>query len=259
MTDAPAEAPVTPVTDTLLVEQPKVDLSQGKPEGLPDEFWDAEKKAPIFDKLVTDWQRQSKIAKDLRVKLSKGEFEGKPPEDIKEYTLELDEKLKPLVPDNDPMFNAAREAAKEAGLPKEAFSKFMMPVISKLAELKAAQEQGPSEEEVAAARQAEIEKLGPTGGRIVEAVGSFIKELQANGTLSESEAAAAKRMVYDADTARVMNKLRMMSGVTRDIPVEVPIDNQASRADIEKKMAQALVANNEDEYNKYSQLLAKMR
>lgn len=263
MTDQTAETKTTettpPPADTLLTEEPKVDLSQGKPENLPDEFWDAEKNAPVFDKLINDWQRQSKIAKDLRVKLSKGEFEGKPPEDIKEYQLELDEKLKPLVPDDDPIFNAAREAAKQAGLPKEAFSKFMMPVISKLAEIKAASEVEPTEEELAAARQVEIDKLGPTGSRIVESVGAFIKELQANGTLSQAEAAAAKRMVFDADTARVMNKLRMMSGVSKDVPVDVPMDNKASIADVEKKMAQALVANNEDEYNKYSQMLSKMR
>ncbi len=38
MTDAAEDTvqPAATVTDTLLVEQPKIDLSQGKPEGLPE-------------------------------------------------------------------------------------------------------------------------------------------------------------------------------------------------------------------------------
>jgi hypothetical protein len=74
-------------------------------------FWDAEKKAPVVEKLFESYAQQKARAEGLRVKLSKGEFEGKAPEDIKEYVLELSDELKPLVPDDDPMMNAAKEAA----------------------------------------------------------------------------------------------------------------------------------------------------
>lgn len=258
MTDAPTEStPAAP--DTLITDAPPaVDFTQGKPDGFPDDFWDAEKKAPVVDKLFNAYSQEKKRADGLRVKLSKGEFEGKAPEDIKEYTLTLDDKLKPLVPDDDPLLHVAREAAKAKGMPKEMFDSTFTPIIAKLAELKAQSEaSAPTEEEIAAARQAEIEKLGPTGHRIVESIHGFIKEAQANGTFSESEANAAKRMVFDADTARVMNKLRMMAGGRDQVPVEVPVDNKASRSDVETKMAKALVEGNEAEYTKFSQMLAR--
>ena len=167
-----------PASDSLITETPAgLDFSLGKPEGFPDDFWDAEKKAPSIDKLYNSYAQEKKRAEGLRVKLSKGEFDGKAPEDIKEYTLELSDELKTLVPEGDPMFEAARKAAKEAGLPKEAFSKFMMPVLTTLAELSAAANTPKSPEEQAAERSLEISKLGPNGGRVVEAVGSFIDQL----------------------------------------------------------------------------------
>jgi len=140
-------APTPLPQDSLLNEASKpLDFATGKPEGFPDDFWDAEKNTPAVDKLYKEFQNRDKIAKDLRVKLSRGEFTGKAPEDINEYTVELSEELKPLIPDGDPLFAAARQAAKDAGLPKEAFGKFMQPIVAKLAELQAQQiEKQPTE------------------------------------------------------------------------------------------------------------------
>lgn len=259
MNEPAAQPTAEPSPDTLITPAPApLDFTAGKPEGFPDDFWDAEKKAPVIDKLFTDWQRKDKIAKDLRVKLGKGEFEGKPPEDIKEYTVELSDELKPLVPEDDRIYNAARQAAKDAGLPKEAFNKFMQPVIAELAKAKAEMETPPTAEEIEAGRMAEVEKLGPSGQKIVEAVGSFIEQLYKGGTLSEAEAKAAKNMVFDADSARVMNKLRVMAGGRDQVPVDAPIDDKASRMDVEKKMAEAMRTGNEADYLKFSSMLAKM-
>jgi hypothetical protein len=255
MTEVVAE-PVA--SESLITEQPAgLDFSLGKPEGFPDDFWDAEKKAPSVDKLYNSYAMEKKRAEGLRVKLSKGEFEGKAPEDIKEYALELSDDLKPLVPEGDPMFEAARLAAKEAGLPKEAFSKFMTPMIAKLAELSAVANAPKSPEEQAAERSMEIAKLGPNGSRVVEAVGSFIEQLRVGGTLSDSEAKTAKEMAFNADAVKVLNKLRMMAGDSNQVPVDVPVDVAASRQDISTKMAQAMQAGNEAEYNKFASMLAK--
>lgn len=255
------EVPVTPEApiDTLITPPaPALDFAAGKPEGFPDDFWDADKKAPNVDRMFKEFQNRDKIAKDLRVKLSRGEFEGKAPEDIKEYTLELSDELKPLVPEDDRIFNAARQAAKDAGLPKEAFSKFMLPVLTELAKANAELNTPLTPEETEAARVEKIAALGPSGQKIVDACGSFIEQLKAGGTFSEAEANAAKAMVFDADSARVMNKLRMMMGGRDQVPMDMPIDAKASRSDIESKMAQAMIAGNEAEYNKYSSLLAKL-
>lgn len=252
--EAPAVASDSLITDA----KPALDFSLGKPEGFPDEFWDAEKKVPVVDKLFDSYTQQKLRADGLRVKLSKGEFEGKPPEDIKEYVLELSDELKPLVPEDDRLFNTARQAAKDAGLPKEAFAKFMLPIITEMAKAKAEHEAPATPEEIEADRIAKVEKLGPSGHKIVDAVGSFITQLQARGTFSEQEAVAAKNMVFDADSAKVMNKLRMMAGDSSQVPVDVPIESGASRQDVETKMAAAMMANNEAEYTKYSNMLSRM-
>lgn len=261
MTDAAeGQAPATPATpaDSLLADQtPALDFSVGKPEGFPDDFWDAEKKAPAVDKLFNSYQQEKRRAEGLRVKLSKGEYEGKAPEDIKEYVLELDDSLKAIVPEGDPLMQAAKEAAKAAGLPKDAFSKFMTPVISKLAEFKAQAETPLSDDEIAEIRKAEISKLGPTGDRIVSAVGSFIAQMEANGTLSKDEAAAARAMATTADAVRVLNKFRSMSGMPDQVPVDMPVGDHSSLEEIKVKMAKAMMDGNEAEYNKYSLMLAK--
>lgn len=253
------EVKTEPVIDTLITEKKDTPIDfTTKPEGFPDDFWDTEKKAPNVDRLYKEFQNRDKIAKDLRVKLGKGEFEGKPPEDIKEYTLELDEKLKPLVPDDDPILQSARESAKAAGLPKEAFNKFITPIVAKLAELKAQSEALLTPEEIEAVRVEKVNQLGPTGQKIVEACASFIDQLKAGGTLNEEEAKAARAMVFDANSAKVMNKLRMMAGGSDQVPVEVPVDPGASRKDIEAKMAKAFLENKGDEYEKYSRMLASV-
>lgn len=259
MTEETTTTETTTSSDSLITDQPAaLDFANGRPETFPAEFWDEEKKAPALDRLFNSYTQEKRRAEGLRVKLSKGEFEGKAPEDIKEYTLELSDELKPLVPEGDPLMEAAKLSAKEAGLPKEAFAKFITPIVAKLAELKG-NIQEPTPEEIEADRLAKIEKLGPSGQRIVDNVGAFIKQMQASGTFSEAEAAAAKSMVFDADSARVMNKLRMMAGVKDEVPMDLPVDGSASRSDIETKMAKAMLDNNEEEYKKYSNLLARMR
>jgi len=200
--------------------------------------------------LFNSYQSEKKRAEGLRVKLSKGEVEGKAPEDIKEYVVELDDSLKGMVPDGDPLMLAAKEAAKAAGLPKEAFGKFMLPVITKLAEIKAAADVGPSDEEIAAARNAEIEKLGPTGSKIVGAIGSFISQLESGGAFTAAEANAARAMANNADAVRVLNKLRMMSNYGDQVPMDMPIGDNSSRSEIEAKMGIAMRDGNEAEYTK---------
>jgi len=256
MTDAAeGQQPVTPA-DSLLAEQPApLDFSVGKPEGFPDDFWDMEGNKPNVDRLFKEFQNRDKIAKDLRVKIGRGEFTGKAPEDIKEYTF--DESLKDLVPEGDPLMEAARQSAKEAGLPKEAFSKFMTPILTKLAEFKAQAETPLSDDEIAEIRKAEISKLGPTGDRIVGAVGSFIAQMEANGTLSKDEAAAARAMANNAEAVRVLNKFRTMVGMADQVPVDMPVGDHSSVEEIKTKMAKAMMAGDEVEYNKYSLMLAK--
>jgi len=256
---AQAVPEVIPQESLLSNKQSALDFSSGRPEGFPEEFWDATANAPVVDRLFNSYQQEKKRAEGLRVKLSKGEFEGKAPADISEYTFAMPEGApEGVIPNDDPLLLAAKEAAKNAGLPKETFAKFIGPVVAKLMEAKSLADTPPSEEEIAMARDAEIQKLGPSGAKIVDAVGSFISELESGGTFSSEEASAARAMVTSAAAARVMNKLRMMNGGRDQVPVDMPVDMRASKSDIEQKLGKAMLDNNEADYQKYSAMLAKI-
>lgn len=261
MTEAATETTQEPVTqdakpsDSLLESVATMDFSVGKPENFPAEFWNEEAKAPDIDKLFNAHQAEKKRAEGLRAKLSRGEFDGKAPDDVKEYTLELSDELKPLVPDNDPIMETLRLSAKEAGMPKEMFSKLLAPAIAKLAEIKAGIEKEPTEEEIAEARSAEIAKLGEGGHKIIGAVKGFVDQLEAEGLFSKEEALTARSMANNADAVRVFNKLRTLSSIGNNVPLDIPLSQQASRSDIEREVAKALASGNEADYNKYSAML----
>ena len=87
---------------------------------------------------------------------------------------------------------------------------------------------------------------------------TFIDELTSGGTLTASEAKALKDGTVTADGVRALNKLRMMSGGRDQVPIDVPVDEKASRMEIEKKLGEALVKNDEAEYTKYQSMLAKI-
>jgi hypothetical protein len=222
-------------------------FAKGKPEGFPDDFWDAEKNAPLPSKLYEAYAHEKNRAEGLRKKLSKGEFEGTAPEDVKEYVVELDEKLKGVVPEGDPLFEAAREAAKAAGMPKDKFAKFMGPIIAKIAELSPKE---PTAEEVAAYRSQELEKLGPSGLKIAANVKAFIGEMQAKGVLMEEDVKAAQGMITTAESLRVWNRIRSAMTNTHDVPVgnDLAMAN-ATKAELEAKLVAASNARDEAAYN----------
>lgn len=257
MTEEVEEAQVDTILDAV---QQDIDFSAGKPEDFPDDFWDQEKNAPNTAKLFDEYKRADKIAKDLRVKLGKGEFTGKAPQDISEYALDIPDEHKDFFPDDDPIMLAAKEAAKEAGLPVDTFKAFMNGVLPKMVEsaMEANKEPPPpSEEEIAQARSAELAKLGPSGQAMARAANEFVDELVATGLLSNELKDAYRSMVTNADQLRVMNTLRSMAQRNREnVNVNVPLDEKASRSDLEKKLVQAAKDRDVATYNKISQQLA---
>lgn len=263
MTDAPQddtqsqEPKATP--DSLLANaEPALDFAQGKPEGFPDEFWDGEKNTANINALFDAFKNRDKIAKDLRVKLSKGEFTGKAPEDVNEYKLQLDENLSQFVPEDDPLVSKAREAAKQAGLPVDAFNKFMTPMIEAVVNMRKEAEAPPSPEDIAAAKEAELAKIGPNAKVITQAVNGWINSLTADGRITKDEAVVMQNMAYNAETLKMMNRLRSMIEPS-SVPINMPVDSSSSRAEIEAKMAKAFAERNENEYQKYAKLLRELQ
>lgn len=231
----------------------KADLSEGKPEGIPDDFWDSESSSIKVEELVAGYKNESARARGLREKLSKGEFTGEVPKDESGYELELPD----FVASDDPIMSAAKQAALKAGLPKEKFAEFMSPVleaIGKLSEEQAAIDNAPlSEEELAEYRAVEYAKLGKGGQAMAAAYKGFIDDIAGKGLLSDELKQEAYNLAYNADSLRVLNVLRSIAGgASREVNVDVPIDTKASRSDIATKMSQAASSGNKAEYEKWA-------
>jgi hypothetical protein len=250
------EASPQPAVDSLLAgnDVKELDFAAGKPEGFPDEFWATDKNSPDINKLFTSYQQEKKRAEGLRVKLSKGEFEGKAPENINEYTLELKEELKQFVPDDDPIIAKAREAAKAAGLPKEAFNKMMVPLIEEVVAMQQNAIKPPTLEEIAEKKEAEFAKIGSNGKTMAQAVNTWITGLAANGRISQQDVAVMQGMVYNAETLKLMNRIRTMID-PNPAPIHTPVSTDSSKEEIAAKMAKAGMEGDEVTFNKYAAML----
>lgn len=226
--DAPAAEDVTLTTPEAVVEKAP------RPDGVPEDFWDAANGTFNNEKLWEDYQRQQKIAKDLRVKLSKGEQNV--PEKAEMYKVTLDEEFSKLIPEDDKGLAAARTAAHEAGLSQAQFEGFVGKYLAAVKEaglLEAPAAAEPSQEEIKAAFDAEVAKLGKDGALEIKANEDWILGQYRNGIFSKADVEAFSQMAQTAEQVRAFTKLREILGEQR-IPVSTSIDTEgASKTDIQ--------------------------
>lgn len=222
--------PTTTATDSLLdFNNPAgdgykpLDIKEGvKPEGLDDSLWDPEKKTIKIDELHKRYQDAEKRAKGLRDKLAKGVV----PKDAKEYEFKVPEKYAKDVPADDPVVNEARQVALKYGMSKEMFAGFMAEMTEKVGALRAAgvpqQEQTP--EQIAAAREIEMQSIGGNPRQIIGAVTSFIKEMKDSGDLNEKQVEFAKELAAMPGMAgrfiSFMNAVRARYSRGGDVPID---------------------------------------
>jgi hypothetical protein len=230
--EIPAEAPVE--ADVNLTEAVTPKEVVARPDGVPEEFWDAANGTFNNEKLWEDHQRQAKMAKDLRVKLSKGEQNV--PEKADMYKVTLDEEFSKLIPADDKGLAAARQAAHEAGLSQAQFEGFVGKYLAGVKEMGLLTPQEavePSPEEIKAAFDAEVSKLGRDGALEIKANEDWILGQYRNGVFSKSDIEAFSSMAQTAEQVRAFTKLREMMGEQR-IPTSTSIDTEgASKVDIQ--------------------------
>lgn len=255
--EQPTNAEPQIATDSLLSGLTEVSPNS-KNGGVPEEFWDKEKNSPAIEKLLDAWKNEKNRAEGLRKKLSKGEFETVAPEDVKEYAVDLGEEGKDLALEGDPVWEAARVAAKEAGLSKDAFAKFMTPVLKEMQKI--AQENQSTEESIAEYKAQELEKLGPSGLRIAQNVKAFVGELNAKGILTSEDVVAVQNMITNADALRAFNRIRSAMTNTQDVPLpnETMANASFSKAELEAELVKASNAKDETKYNAIRQKLFKI-
>lgn len=198
-----------------------------KPEGLDDSLWDADNKTFKGDALYEKLTAAEKQAKDLREKMGR---RGAPPEKADDYKLEIpdDAPWKESFKEDDPVWKSAKEIAHKYGLSQGQFGPFVKDFLDtafkSLAEGEGAQAKEPTAEEIAAAREAEISKVGPNGPAVVKAVSEFVR--QNIGVHFDKDATEfIKVATSTADGVKFLNAVREMVGGER-LPMG-NIDGQA--------------------------------
>ena len=229
-TDAPAESAPAPAAPESLfdVAGDAAPPDNGRPEWLPEQFWDEAAKAPKVEALAKSWA-------DLRTRIARRGDD--PPASADDYRLPeaeaLPEALRP-APD-DPVWKAVRENALKAGVTQKQLEAIVSPYLRHLAEQARAQADPAAQR---AAYEAELARLGPTGRQVVAEVGAWLKGLEARGILTAEEVREI-RGISTAEGVRALAKLRAMTG-EKPVPVEA-LDPQAmSYADARRMMREAI-------------------
>ena len=219
------------------VNAPKAPDPNGRPEGLDDAFWDAEKNQVRVDALIAS-------QKDLRGKIARGEH--KPPAKADDYTLPKVEGV-PEIAADDPVWKQVREAAHKRGMPQAEFSALAEPFLRAAAEAMKSNPPPPSEAEAKAEAEArvaaEVEKLGPSGRALIGNLATWMNGLEASGVITADEKAAL-RGISDANGVRALAKLRGLAG-GEPIPLDAVPDGQMSQAEAERMMQEGYAKNDQ--------------
>lgn len=207
-----------------------------RPEDLDESLWDDEKKEIKQDELLEAYKKEQEKSLGLRRKLSeKGNV--KPPKDVNEY--QLDESLNEILPSDSETTSLIKDKALEAGLTTDQFNNFMTKLMPALNEkgLIAKNEELSEEDQKAeyeAFKNTELEKLGPDGPKVLQALVNWGDGMVNTGAISQDELPVFQRMVTDAESMSLLMKIRSLTGeigipvrtaVTEGLPSRGEIDN----------------------------------
>jgi hypothetical protein len=238
------------------------DFTKGeKPEGFPDEFWDAESNTVNAQALFEGLKKQEKIAKDLRAKMGKGAH--KPPEKAEQYTFEASEKSAEFILENDPLVAAAKEVAHEHGLSQEQYAGFMAEMSDRMVDIAAEiqDENSPMNEEARKEYiQQQIKEIGPNGPQVLRAVQSWANELKAEGVFNEQDVETMlQEGLVSAKMVQMFNRLRSRMGGGGDIPMDTIDDGLPPDTEIAEMVDKAYASKDQAQIRKVEQLLDKRR
>lgn len=231
-----------------------------KPEGFPDEYWDADGGAVNAQALFDGLQKQEKIAKDLRAKMGRGDH--KAPEKAEQYTFEKSEKSAEFINDDDPLVKAAQEVAHKHGLSQEQYAGFMAEISDRMVDI--ANEVGDENSPQAEAMREQyikeqIEAIGPNGPQVLRAVQAWGQELLAEGAISEGDVETLQNEgLVSAKMVQLFNRLRSRMGGT-DVPINAVDDGLPPDAEIADQIDKAYSSGDSAAIAKVEALLDKRR
>ncbi len=190
---------------------------QERPEHIPEDFWDKEKKSIKADeelwKKLTSLETQNKA---LRTKLSRSE--KAPPNEnlsIEDYQVSLTDEEEVAFGDmlkdtNDPLLNGFKQLCFDEKISKEVFEKVVKGMSSYLKENAEAIANGDhlTEEEKKELDRLELSKLGPSGPAIHNAVESWLRGMYVRNELNSDQVEYLKKHYNNAKGLEILNHLR---------------------------------------------------
>tara|TARA_R100001594_G_scaffold27899_1_gene52927 strand:- start:1047 stop:1889 length:843 start_codon:yes stop_codon:yes gene_type:complete len=178
--------------------------SDGKPDWLPERFWDDDKGA--------DYEGLAKSQDELYKKLRGGKHQA--PENGEYNTNFLDG----AIPEDDPLLSKFKEVAVDRGLTQDDFETIVGMVKDNMGEAEAV------EEAEAIDRQAELSKLGPNAEEIIGGHVKWAQSMVDKGVWNEDHFEEFKVWGGTANGIKALSKLREFYGET-PVPLNVSPDS----------------------------------
>lgn len=190
----------------------EVPPSDGRPAGLAEKFWDADKKAIRIDALTTAYKDLERVHGEL--KRSKGSIGGEVPEDASGYFAEGIQ-----IPENadrfgsltadDPGVKAFADVCKARGIGKDLAAAIMSDMLVAMNEHAA----------IPIDPEQEMRSLGKGGPSLVDGLFVWCEGLEAAGQLSGEDLDVIEGLAGTAKGIRLLAKFRNMTG-EQPIPID---------------------------------------
>jgi len=197
-----------PSVDDVTVAEDGEETEFERPEWYPEKFWN-EEEGPDIENLVKSYN-------ELQKKMMNGEHKAP-----KEYDTKVLQDAQ--VPEDDPLFTAYRDWAKENGISQSAFNE----LASKFIEMS-----GAEAEQAKMSYQEEYKKLGPNADVTIKSMTDWAQSLVRKGIWSQDDFEEFKIMGGTAQGLRALQKIRSYYG-DQPVPVDVgPVDGLPSKEEL---------------------------
>lgn len=186
-----------------------------RPEYLPEQFWN--------DENGPDLEGLAKSYSELRAKMSAGKH--KAPKDgnySRESLAQYD------IPDDDPLLSEFTAFAKENGLSQDQFDSITSMYVNAVGEML-----GEQEDDI----EAEMQKLGPKGEKVINSLNQWLGKLGNSGTLSAEEVDAITNAATNANYISALSKIRASYGEQPIPDITVQEGKGMTKADLDAMVA----------------------
>lgn len=199
------------------VEQPvESEFEWGdRPDFIPEQFWSSED-GPDLEALAKSYT-------ELRTKFSQGKHKAP-----KDGNYDIGSLKDHGITEDDPLLSDFSAFAKEAGMSQDQFDAITQMYMQHVGEMF-----GDVETDV----QAEMDKLGKNGEKIIQSTSQWLTKMQSSGVLSAEEADAVANAATSADFVKALDKIRGSYGEKSIPAIDIQESGSFTKAELDAMVA----------------------